>query len=174
MNYINDLLAELTARLPELEWKISSLSSTISSHRVPRGLFRSGIELTGPACVEEIKAEIHALSQQKNERSAQYLADRIKQKVNVLVALCQIESRKNKPEEKVYFGVKMLSTRQQWIITLEKDISTLEAQQQAMAKALEQLKHSTNTASILSLQRELGEVVRRLTLAREALNQAVS
>jgi hypothetical protein len=174
MNYINDVLTELTSRLPELEWKISGLSSIISNHSVPRGLFRSGIELTGAACIAEIKTDIQALSQQKNERSAQFLADRIKQKVNVLVALCQIDSRKNKSEEKIYFGVKMLSTRQQWIQTIETDISTLELQQQAMAKALEQMEKSTNTASILSLQRELGEVERRLTLAREALNQAVS
>lgn len=174
MNYINDLLVELTSRLPELEWKISGLSSIISSHSVPRGLFRSGIELTGPACIEEIKLDIHALSHQKNERSGHFLADRIKQKVNVLVALCQMDSRKSKPEGKVYFGMKMLSTRQQWIQTLERDITTLVMQQQAMTKALEQMKCSTNAVAILSLQGELGEVERRLTLAREALNQAIS
>lgn len=174
MNYINELLAELTARLPELDWKISGLKPFISNHSVPRGLFRSGLELTGAACVAEIKADIQALSQQDNERSAHYLANRIKQKVNVLVSLCQIESRKKKPEDKVYLGLKMLSTRQQWIQSLELDISTLETQQQALEKALAQMKRGTNAAAILSVQGELGEVERRLTLAREALNQAVS
>ena len=173
MNYINVLLAELTSRLPELEWKIIGLGSFISCHSVPRGLFRSSNELTGTACVEEIKADIQALSHQKNERSAHYLANRIKQKVNVLVALCQIESRKNKVEEKIHFGVKMLSTRQQWIETLEREVSTLEQQQQAIAKALSQMKLSTNAEAILSVQGELGEVQRRLTLAKEALNQAI-
>lgn len=173
MNYLDELLAELTSRLPELEWKISSLSSLISSQSVPRGLFRLNNELTGAACVEEIKADIQALSHQENERSAHFLANRIKQKVNVLVALCQIESRKNKVEEKIHFGVKMLSTRQQWIENLEREVSTLEKQQQAIAKTLIQMKHSANAAAILTVQGELGEVQRRLTLAREALNQAI-
>jgi hypothetical protein len=174
MKYINEQLAVLTSRLPELEWKISGLSSLISRKSLPRGLFRSNGELTGTVCVEEIKADIHALSRQDNGLSAHYLADRIKQKVNVLVALCQRDSRIKKPEEQVDFGIKMLSTRQQWIQTLEQDISTLLMQQQAMTKALEQMKLNANTTAILGLQGELGEVERRLTLAREALNKAVS
>lgn len=173
MNYIDELLAELTSRLPELEWKVSSLNSFISSKSLPRGLFRSSSELTGLACVEEIKDDIQALGHQKNERSAHYLATRIKQKVNVLVALCQIEGRKNKAEEKVHFGITMLSTRQQWIESLEKEISTLEKQQQAMIKAFNQMKRSSDTPAVLSVQKELGEIERRLTLAKETLNQAV-
>ncbi|BCA94088.1 hypothetical protein TUM19329_04490 [Legionella antarctica] len=173
MNYINEQLAELTSRLPELEWKISGLSSLISRQSVPRGLFRSSNELTATVCVDEIKTDINALAHQKNERSAHYLANRIKQKVNVLVALCQIESRKNKVGDKPHFGVKMLSTRQQWIETLEREVSVLENQQQAIAKALSQMKQGSNAAAILSVQGELGEVQRRLTLAKEALNQAI-
>ena len=173
MNYIDELLAELTSRLPELEWKVSSLNSFISSKSLPRGLFRSSSELTGLACVEEIKDDIQALGHQKNERSAHYLATRIKQKVNVLVALCQIEGRKNKAEEKVHFGITMLSTRQQWIESLEKEISTLEKRQQAMIKAFNQMKRSSDTPAVLSVQKELGEIERRLTLAKETLNQAV-
>lgn len=174
MNYLNELLRELTARLPELEWKISEIGSFIHSQNIPRGLFRSVSELTGASCIEEIKTDIYALSHQDNERSAYYLANRIKQKVNVLVALCQIESKKNHVEEKVYFGMKMLSTRQQWITTLEHDIKNLEKQQQAMLSSLEHMKSGSNTEAILSLQSELGKVEQRLTLARESLNQAVS
>ena len=113
MLYISELLDELTARLPELEWKIGELNASFSNHSLPPGLFRRAIEPSGSACVAEIKTDIQALSQQKNERSAHYLAERIKQKINVLVALCQIQSRKTKPEDKNYFGIKMLSTRQQ-------------------------------------------------------------
>lgn len=174
MNYIDEILVELSSRLPELEWKISALNSSFSSHSLPRGLFRPQPELTAQACVDEIKSDIWALSIQKNQRSASYLALRINQKINVLVALCQIHSRKNKSEEKVYFGLKMLSTRQQWIHTLESDINTLALQQQAMAKALEQMKQTTNDPAILSLQGELGEVERRLTLAKEELHRATS
>lgn len=174
MNYIDELLNELSSRLPELEWKISELSTSISSRNLPKGLFRSGFEVTGVGCVKEIQADIQALSQQKNERSAHYLAERIKQKINVLVALCHINGRKKKPEKSVYFGVKMLSTRQQWIHNLESEINTLILQQEAMFKSLHHMTSSGgNTAAILSLQAELGEVEKRLTLARETLNQAV-
>jgi hypothetical protein len=170
----NELLHELIARLPELEWKINGLGSSFSGHSLPRGLFRWSFEPSGAACVAEIKADLQALSQQDNERSANYLAERIRQKINVLVALCQIHSRKNKPQQKAYFGVKMLSTRQQWIHDLEVDIRTMEQQQQAMNKTLDQMMRSQNAAAILQLKSELGEIERRLTLAKETLTRAVS
>ncbi len=173
MNNIDELLAELTARLPELEWKINSFTSLIRNQNLPRGLFRSGPELTGMSCIEEIKADIQTLSQQKSKQSAQYLASKIRQKVNVLVALCQMESRKNKRDDRAHFGIKMLSTRQQWIATLEQDIKALERQQQAMTKTVEQMQRSSNITAVLSLQAELGEVEKRLTLARETLNKAI-
>ncbi len=174
MNYIDDLLNELNDRLPELEWKISELSSAISSHNLPKGLFRAGFELTGAGCVKEIRGDIVALSHQKNERSAYYLAERIKQKINVLVALCHMDGRKKKTVAPVSFGVKMLSTRQQWIQSLESEINTLVQQQQAMIKTQEHLSSNDNADAILSLRAELGEVERRLTLARETLKQAIS
>lgn len=173
MKYLAELLTELSARLPELEWKISGLSVSLSSHNLPKGLFRHGIELTGSGCIDEIKEDIHKLSQQKTERSAHFLAERIKQKINVLVALCQIDSKKNKPQMKESFGLTMLSTRQQWIQNLEAEINTLARQQQAMTKSLQQMTRGSNPSAILTLRAELGEVERRLTLAQETLNQAV-
>lgn len=127
MNDLNELLVELTSRLPELEWRISELGSTISAQQLPEGLFPLHLELTASGCIQEIKEDIMALSQQKNERSAHYLAERIQRKVHVLVRLCQIERPKQKLEKKTHFELKMLSTRQQWIQGLEKDIYTLEA-----------------------------------------------
>lgn len=173
MNDINQLLVELTSRLPELEWKISNFSTFISNHTIPKGLFHSSSELTGPVCIDEIKADIRTLSQQKTECGANYLANQIKQKVNILVTLCQMESRKNKVEKKAHFGIKMLSTRQQWIATLEQDVKTLEKQQQAIRKTLEQMKDNSNATAILNIKSELGEVEKRLTLARETLMQAI-
>lgn len=171
----NELLSQLMARLPELEWKISELGSFFSSQRLPKGLFRTDSGLNGgAACIAEIKADIHALGAQKNKRSAVYLAERIRRKINVLVVLCQMHQGKAKPEEKPVFGIKMLSTRRQWINDLELEIKTLEEQQQAMTKALEHLRHNHNPSAILHLKAELGEVVRRLTLAKETLNRAVS
>lgn len=174
MDYINDLLADLSARLPELEWKMSSYSAGFSSHSLPKGLFKFRSEFSGPACIAEIKADIDALAKQTNQRSASYLALRIKQKINVLVVLCQMHTRKSKPEEKVHFGLQMISTRQQWIQSLEDDIERLTTQQQAMLNALAQMKQSANNPGQLNLRSELGEVERRLTLAKEALTRAIA
>lgn len=174
MNNIDELLADLSARLPELEWKINGFSSLIQNKSLPRGLFRTGSELTGMSFIAEIKEDIQALSQQKGKQGAEYLASKIRQKINVLVTLCQMESRKNKKDEKAHFGIKMLSTRQQWIATLEQDIDALERQQQAMIKTFEQMQRGSNVNAVLSLQAELGKVEKRLTLAREALSKALS
>lgn len=169
------LLTELIARLPELEWKITSLGSSFSSHSLPRGLFRADKESTGAHYITEIKEDIHALSLQNNERSALYLAERLQRKINVLVALCQIHGRKNKTEEKVYFGVKMLSTRQQWICDLETDIHALEQQRQALNLTLEHMmRRNQDPEVILQLKAELGEIERRLTLVQETLKRAIS
>lgn len=172
MDYIAEVLEQLASRLPELEWKISSLNTPFSAAQLPRGLFKPQLDYTGTSCVAEIKQDLRALSQQNNPRSANYLASRINQKINVLVTLCQILSR-NKPEEKVYFGLKMISTRQQWIQNLESDVALLEMQQKAIVNALEQLQGTTNQIAILNAQGELGEVEKRLTLAKEKLLQAV-
>jgi hypothetical protein len=129
--------------------------------------------LTGSVCIEEIKADIRTLSQQKNECSANYLAHQIRKKVNVLVTLCQMESRKSRVEKKVHFGVRMLSTRQQWIATLEQDVKILEEQQQAITKTLEQMRDNSKATAILNIKSELGEIEKRLTLARETLIQAI-
>ncbi|MDI1352490.1 MAG: hypothetical protein PSV35_06930 [bacterium] len=173
MNYINELLTELLSRLPELEWKMSGINTIISKHRVPLGLFRETRELTPAGCIAEIKADIQQLSGQKHERSAYYLADKIKQKINVLVALCQINTRTKKNTEHSSFGLKMLSTRQQWIDSMEKEIALLSDQKKALTKTLAQMQNHANTEAILSLRAELGELERRLTSAQEALHQAV-
>ncbi|KGP63017.1 coiled-coil protein [Legionella norrlandica] len=174
MSYIEELLAKLITRLPELEWKISGLSSSLSIHNLPKGLFSSGIELTGSACVKEIKDDIQALQKHKDELSAYFLAERIQQKINVLVILCQIDKKNNKPEKKASFDLTMLSTRQQWIKSLEEDIHTLECQHQSMTKAFKQMKSHSHPSTILHLQAELGEVEKRLTIAKETLNRAIS
>ena len=170
-----ELLSELITRLPELEWKISGLGSSFSIRSLPKGLFRTNIGENAAACIAEIKQDIQTLSQQKPGRSALYLAERITRKVNVLVAVCHVYGRKNKAEEKTSFGVTMLSTRQQWIQELEKDIHTLEQQQQAMLKTLEQMQRNHHDATaILHLKAELGKIERHLTLAAETLNRAVT
>lgn len=170
---INDLLADLSARLPELEWKISGLNANFSSNSFPRGLFQPSYEMTGASCISEIKSDINALSRQKNQRSADYMAKRIQQKINVLVMLCQIQ-KKNKPQAKEQFGLNSLSTRQQWIQSLEQDVHVLDVQHQALLRTFDQIKPKGDTPTLLGVQKELGEIEKRLTLAREALSRAIA
>ncbi|MFT4058680.1 MAG: hypothetical protein QM652_03930 [Legionella sp.] len=171
----NQLLNDLSARLPELEWKINELGAAFSAYRLPRGLFRTRNETNGSMYIAEINADIYALSQQTNERGANYLAQRILQKVNVLVSLCQIFSNKIQTGEKNYFGVKMLSTRQQWIHDLEVEIQTMEAQRQAMNRTLEQMLCRTHHPdAVLQLKADIGKIEQRLTLAQETLDRAIS
>lgn len=167
------LLSTLNTRLPELEWKVSELDAAFPAHSLPRGVF-STAEPSGASCIAEIKADIQLLSQYQHGARAIYLAARIQQKVNVLVSLCQIHGRQHPPEGKISFGIKMLSTRQQWIHTLEADVQTLEQQHHAMTKALEHMQGKHKATTILQLKAELGEIERRLTLAKETLNRAIS
>lgn len=165
----NDLLLKLTERLPELEWRISKLGVSFSSKNLPKGLFRFSKELNGSACITEIKEEIQRLSNEKNKLSAFYLAERISQKINVLVILCKMHQQKNKQEEKVHFGINKLRSRQQWINDLQREIDTLTEQQQAMIKTLHEMKGRPDSSMVLHLKAELGELERRLTLAKESL-----
>ena len=101
-----DLLQQLSARLPELEWKISYLGASLSTKTLPRGLFTPHLEMNAANCIAEIKADIQKLASQKNDNSAKYLAARIERKILVLVTLCHLQMNKPKPkiDEKVKFS----------------------------------------------------------------------
>lgn len=172
MNYIDDLLTELMSRLPELAWKLGKLNSPISTFNLPQGLFRSHAELGVTAFIDEIKSDIQLLAEQKNDRAAMFLAERIQQKINVLVRVCQLQSKLIHAEEKIHFGIKMLSTRQQWVHALESEIIDLTKQFEAVEKRLKQEKINTKTR--LLLHAELGEIEKRLTLAKEELKKVTS
>ncbi len=167
-----DLLKQLSERLPELEWKINSFGAALSLNSLPRGLFRQRLEMTAAACVDEIKSDISHLARQKSEYSSFYLAAKIQQKISVLVTLCHLQTNKPKAQAKMKFGLEQISTRQQWLQTLEKDIEQLRCQQQAMIKTLTQKQEKGDTQRVLKLQAELGELEKRLTLAKEAYTGA--
>ena len=171
---LHDILIRLSARLPELEWKMSRLVKGINPKLLPRGLFRSQLELTSQTCINEIKTDLQAIKLQNNEQSAHYLAERVGQKINVLVRLCQHDPDKNKPDRQVNFGVQAMGTRQQWLQTMQRDIDTLAAQHQALATRLTTLQAENNTQAILNLQVELGNAERRLTLAKETLARSTT
>lgn len=175
MSYIDELLGELTARLPELEWKINNLApAAFSSKTIPRGLFNSYKELNPKVCIDEIKNDLLLLNTTKSQYSSLYLAEKIQRKINLLVTLCQLDKKRKKISPSPSFGLNMLSTRHQWIVELEQKVHTLESQHQAVIKTLTQMEKNANLEAVLNLKSELGELERRLTLAREALQKACS
>lgn len=173
MAYLEQLLAELSARLPELEWQVCEFHSKITARHLPQALFRQKHDATPVMYINEIKEDISALARQKNQSSGLYLAERIKRKIDVLVMLCQIANRQQKPETNPTFSLKSLSTRQQWLHSLEQEVARLSLQQEAIALSLQQIAH-TNSNAVLNLKAELGKIEQRLTLAREALTRAIA
>ncbi|WP_028388234.1 hypothetical protein [Legionella fairfieldensis] len=171
---IKSLLCELETRLPELEWKMKESASAFSMTSLPPGLFHLFQEPTPAACIAEIKENIQTLGRQKSECSAYYLAQRIHRKINVLVTLCYLQSKKPKVEENVNFNLNKISTRQQWLSSLEHTINELTIQREAMMNALKQMQIRGNTQAILTLQGEVGKIEKRLTLAEETLARAQS
>jgi len=168
-----ETVQNLSARLPELEWKLKSLNITLTKNKVPANLFHYQFDMTPQTCIAEIKADLQLLSTHSNERSIHYLAQRISQKINVLVQLCQLHVHRKIPERQSNFGIRMISTRQQWLQTIEDDIIRFTEQQQALAATLHELQKNGNQQMILNVQAELGEAERRLTLAQETLARSL-
>lgn len=170
----NESLGVLAARLPELIWKLEARYSVFNPKLFPRGLFNYQFEMTPRSCVDEINTDLLALSEQKNKSSARYLAERVHQKINVLVQLCLIRDDKQSSKQPPTFSVQAINTRQQWLQTLQDDIAGLQTQQQALAAALINLQRAGDSQAILNLQVELGKVERNLTLAKDMLDRAIS
>lgn len=171
-NYIELLCTDLISRLPELEWQLSRLTPSVFNQALPKNLFQTQ-ELTADSCMEELKADVLHLKAQKHEQRAAYLAEHLKRKISILVGLCRLQ-QKNKDESKSKgFSLKKLSTRQQWLQTLEEEASTLKKQRDALSRRLELLAGQHHNASmILNLKAELGDLEKKLTLAQETLNNA--
>ncbi len=169
---IQDIILNLSARLPELEWKLSLAGPGIAPKQLPPGLFLSRHEYTVQSCMDEIKADLQAIRQQNNIQSARYLAERVGKKINVLVRLCQQQLNKKTPESQSEFGVKAIGTRQQWLKTMQEEIDTLTIQHQALAARLADVQAKHNMQATLNLQLELGKAERRLTLAKETLERS--
>ncbi|MDI9818911.1 MULTISPECIES: hypothetical protein [unclassified Legionella] len=165
---IESLLEELEARLPELEWKIRALDRIFfSSKSLPQGLFRVQANAPAAAFITEVKKDIQALAGCPSERSGYYLAQRIHQKINVLVNLYRIHVKEVKTEAS--HPLDSLCTRQQLIGKLEEEVERLSIQRDAVK---ERLLHKYDAQMLLTIKNELGLVEKRLTVAKEALSNA--
>jgi hypothetical protein len=162
------LLLRLTERLLELEWKIERLHP-FPYQSLPVGLFRQQSN-TGLACIAEIKSQIELLSSQANLQCQSYLAEKILQQINVLVALCGLENTRPKQAKANSFDLRAITTRQQRIQDLEAELQKLGLQQQAMQQTLMQMQKAASPLAILNAQKELGALEKRLTLARDTLH----
>lgn len=169
----DELLKQLEARLPELEWKLSALGSYINPKLLPKGLFRDRFELTPQTCAEEIKYDLRVLKTQTNEQSAHYMASRLNQKINVLVRLCKTQPVKSIQKSNMSLSLQAMSTRQRWLQTMQDDISRLKSQREALLLILATMESRCDVQAVLKLQAELGEVERRVTMAVETQSKAL-
>jgi hypothetical protein len=171
---VNKLLAELLARMPELEWQLDKIGGSFSPKALPPGLFRQPFDAPLQAYTAEIRADIAAVSNTTNQRVERYLALKINQKINVLVKLCSRHNRLAPVHETINYDIHQLSTRQQRLESLECAIQLLIEQKDALTNALQQRENIGDCIAQLSLQSELGELEKRLTLARETYARATS
>lgn len=169
---VSNQLERLLSRMPELEWQLGKLGSAFSVKSLPKALFRQSFDAPVLAYVAEIREDIATLSLHSNERVIRYLALKINQKINVLVTICFRHNREQPEPELVNYAVDKISTRQQWLQSLEANIQTLDAQREALAASLVNSNNVENCQLQLNLQRELGVLEKRLTLARETWNRA--
>ncbi|MGQ3891536.1 primosomal replication protein PriC [Legionella sp. CNM-4043-24] len=164
---VTDVLTTLRGRLPELEWQLHKPGLSFSPKSLPAGLFRTHHE--EPAhYIAEIKADINTLAAHPNPRIVRYLAEKINQKINVLVSLCSRHNRDKPSQEPTGFIVNQLTTRRQWLQSLELEIERLEEQKNALLTTLSEKDSRRDSTVALRLQSELGALEKKLTLAREA------
>lgn len=163
------LLQALEARLPELEWRMGTLGSVLSENTLPKGLFRPCLHPTPAFYIAEIKTDIKNLAGQESLRTADFLARRIRQKINVLTTLCHLQKQDPKIQRPLYTMASIMSTRKQRVESLEMDIARLSAQETAMESTYEKLKHKGDLEALLNLQSALGLVKKQLTMAKESL-----
>lgn len=166
---IQQSVHHLAARLPELEWKLSTLNFCLHAKKLPKTLFSQQQEMTAQSCIEEIKADLRVLGGLTNERSAHYLAERTSQKINVLVRLCLLYNNKTRPIKEAPISLQTFSTRQQWLQQLQDEFTMLSSQQEALQKTLVRLQAGADLPAILNVQAELGAIEQKLTLAKETL-----
>ncbi|WP_131782613.1 hypothetical protein [Legionella gresilensis] len=170
---IDSLLASLLKRLPELEWQLSKFGPVFSFKLFPPGLFRCYPKDDIDAYSKEIKDDIKILSQQENSQASHYLAQKINQKINVLVTFCQQQANQKIPLTNNDFSINKLTTRQQWLQNLEGQIILLRHQKEALVNRLSQSK-SLGGEVVLKLNAELGQLQKQLTLAEEAYTKALN
>ncbi|GGI89045.1 hypothetical protein GCM10007966_17270 [Legionella impletisoli] len=143
---------------------------------MPEGLFKCAYDDNPESYIQEIRSDLLVLNENTNANSVQFLASRIARKINVLVCLCQLHEKKIPQSYTASLTIQTLATRQQWLQQLEHKIHSLEEQKQSLARRLtECLKRSPrDDQAILILQKDLGELEKQITLAKETEKKMTS
>ena len=170
--HYQEQIEALSARLPELEWKLSSLKAPLYSKLFPKGLFHFQQEISAQQCIKEIRTDVLRLQMQDSAAGAGYLAKQVEQKINVLVSICYLDMTKTAAEQVSQYFMDQICTRRQWLENIEQDMCKLKVQYQAIIKSLSALEASGDAQAILMMKAELGEIERQLTIAQEAWEKA--
>lgn len=174
MNYIKDLVPELYARLPELELQLSNLPPAFLKRHLPPGVFVPKGDLSASGCINEIKNDLKVLSSQERMIASTYLSEKINNKINILVGICQLAKKTLRPTgEKQGLSLKKISSRQQWLQDLEGEIGIISEQKKALEETLTHTRSNADSKLLLKIKAELGQVEQQLTQAQELLNRAI-
>ncbi len=166
---IDPLIKAVETRLPELAWKISLLPHRMTLRALPKNLFALSPDAHPSACVAEIKEDLSRLyGFHHNEQKYCYLATRIEQKIEVLVRLCQIETKKQGSKLPSAQMMMRLCRRKHWVEELEQTINQFKQQYQHLKKKTMECK---DTEIQLAMQAELGVLQKKITLLEEKLEQ---
>lgn len=169
VNHAKKSIDELNQRLPELLWQMKSIKRIIPRSHLPAGLFKN-TSSEPEAYIEDIQADIERIRVQTAPKVIHYMVEQVARKIDVLVNCCKKKPSPHSKSSKSRLSVQAISTRQQWLQDIEKEVFSLQQQEQALRKQLNTCARSD--AKILSLQAELGDIQRQLTLSNEALKKA--
>lgn len=161
------LLKELEERLPELEWRLNKLKKPFSTRLLPRSLFPWTFGSNVNLIIDTLKNEIKTLAKQPTLPSRFYLAQRLYQKITILVSCCdQLEEEKIKAN-----FIERMCTHQQFVKEMQNRIDTLTLQKKALCNRLEHaLVQSSEPQISLSLKKELGQIEQQLTKISEVMS----
>lgn len=165
MQTLEDLIQELEQRLPELAWRLQKINMAFLYKSLPQGLFTISSDASFSDYIQDITFELSRLQQASSPAIQQFLGDKIKRKVNVLVNIC-VQPQNKAATVETKLNIKRFRTRHQWLQDAEKEIVQLKQQYTALLNTAN--RDYLNTAAQLNIQQELGELQKKITLAEEA------
>lgn len=165
------ILSELSTRVTLLEWQLKELHPSLLG-RLPKGVFRhSHVENTA-VLIDELKADIHALTVDENIERGQYLSQMLTHKINILVKMCQLQKKYLPKTQQSSMTLQGLMTRQTWLSSLATEIQKLEEAEAALLLQIQQSSaHSLELA--LEMRKSHADVLKQLTELRETYQREV-